>query len=506
MAKEQVSHLPNANPLFKRNSSRRRLSKWFVTNQKNTGWDKGKLNLLHIGIILLMTLVYTCHVVGSPFLRFVQHENTLISIYVLETVFLIFCIICFVKMCYVNGSWTAGQLIFKDGSIRVAIFSFWMLRCLITEILKGQVIYSFAVSFHGIMIFGTDTWYICDRKILFVSIIMYLSMVVYEFLVSISPAGPKEPSWTFMNVEVTANDLSRSNFFNLFVIFFDGLIMLIHDVNRSKYMMLTKKRKRQRLQALPEKVQKLERLWLLYIPLGLITLLCYLVDSATRILSADLGNILFGIFGGCCILLHSYILYSSSSSESRKIFYSLMRERRVILILVLLGILFYVDTFVKTNFDMSGWLFPLIIMEYISLDMVTMYFPRRPTMAMLAIIFVALLYNIFNNTFLRKDCKQYMLQWGIFGESISYCTVKRLVHQTITSLLASAAVATFRGRMDNLFFCNSNIYRSTGTIDRISKNENYVKAMGIEKSNAFEQRHRLPNELGRERDLKEAVV
>ena len=70
---------------------------------------------------------------------------------------------------------------------------------------------------------------------------------------SISPIGPTKPSWQFMNIETTANSLSRSNYFNLFVIYFDAIIVVIYDVNRSKYVMLVKKRKRDILEVPPSK-------------------------------------------------------------------------------------------------------------------------------------------------------------------------------------------------------------------------------------------------------------
>ena len=114
--------------------------------------------------------------------------------------------------------------------------------------------------------------------------------------------------------------------------------------------------------------------------------------------------------------------------------------------------------------------------------MIVMYFPRRLALAMMVIIVVVNLWNIFNYTFLITDCKQYMLPWGIFGENISYCTIKRLIYQTIVSLLVSAAIAIFAGRTDNLFFCNVNIYRSTGTTDRHERlNEKYVSSMRRER-------------------------
>ena len=99
----------------------------------------------------------------------------------------------------------------------------------------------------------------------------------------------------------------------------------------------------------------------------------------------------------------------------------------------------------------------------------------------MALIVLVNLWNIFNYTFLIADCEQRKLAWGIFGEKISYCTIKRLIFQTILSLLVSAALTILAGGMDTLFFCNINIYRSTGTIDRSSVNEKYVKSMKMER-------------------------
>jgi hypothetical protein len=70
---------------------------------------------------------------------------------------------------------------------------------------------------------------------------------------------------------------------------------------------------------------------------------------------------------------------------------------------------------------------------------------------------------------------------GIYGEEISYCTIKRLIFQTLLSLLTSGFIATLRGRTNNLFFCNANIYRSSGTTNRTTINANYVRNMSIEK-------------------------
>ena len=52
--------------------------------------------------------------------------------------------------------------------------------------------------------------------------------------------------------------------------------------------------------------------------------------------------------------------------------------------------------------------------------------------------------------------------------------------------MVSAAIAIFAGRTDNLFFCNINIYRSTGTIDRHTLNEKYVSSMRRERARSID--------------------
>ena len=161
-----------------------------------------------------------------------------------------------------------------------------------------------------------------------------------------------------------------------------------------------------------------------------------------------------------------------------------MRERRVVFILILLGILFYVDN-IFGNWSAAGLMYPLDNLGFMSFDMIVMYFPRRVALGTLVLSVLVNLWNIFNYTFLITDCKEILLPWGIFGENISYCTIKRLIYQTIVSLMISAAIAIFAGRTDNLFFCNINIYRSTGTIDRHSLNEKYVESMKMERARSI---------------------
>ena len=149
-----------------------------------------------------------------------------------------------------------------------------------------------------------------------------------------------------LNIETTANSLSRSNFFNLFVIYFDAIIVVIYDVNRSKYVMLVKKRKREMLEVSPSKERVLKRLWILMTITGLLALTSYIMESSSKMLSniyPGLGNVLLGIFASLAI--GSYIIIAWLSS-SRKVLYFLVQERRVIFIVILLGILFYVDNIV----------------------------------------------------------------------------------------------------------------------------------------------------------------
>ena len=86
MSEVEVKTPMTANPML---SSRgrhisRSLSSWFVTNQKDETWNKKRLNILHLGMLVLMAIAYACHIAGSPFLRFVEDQNILVPLYVIE--------------------------------------------------------------------------------------------------------------------------------------------------------------------------------------------------------------------------------------------------------------------------------------------------------------------------------------------------------------------------------------------------------------------------------------
>ena len=111
------------------------------------------------------------------------------------------------------------------------------------------------------------------------SMVLYLTLLVYEFFVSISPVGPSKPSWKFMNIETTANSLSRS-YFNLFVIFFDD-DHRIYDENRSKFMMLVKQCKREMLEVPPSKKHIFKRLWILAGAFTFLYIASYIMESSS---------------------------------------------------------------------------------------------------------------------------------------------------------------------------------------------------------------------------------
>ena len=118
-----------SNKRSKRSST---VSTWFVNNQKSKAWDQKALDMLHLGIIVSLVVVYTCHVIGSPFISFIEDQTALTILYVLETFVLVISILCFVKMCQVNGSWTVFKLLFHKTNARTGIFAFWLLRSFVS--------------------------------------------------------------------------------------------------------------------------------------------------------------------------------------------------------------------------------------------------------------------------------------------------------------------------------------------------------------------------------------
>jgi hypothetical protein len=467
---------------------KRRLSRWFVSNQKREDWDEKQLNSLHIAIVFLLFIMHTCHVVASPFLKFIQDDTAIVVLRIIEIISLLIAIVFFVKMIHANSSWAATKMLFAKESVSTYIYIFWILRSFIIEILKGQIVFSFIHIFHSILIYSSDTWYLCNQKALIVNILMFVLSVVYEFLISISPVSPMEPSWTFMNIKTTANSLSRSNHFNLFVIFFHAFLVVVFDPKRSTYVMLERVCKRDVIEMSIEETRKLSRLWKLLACLAFSGSAIF-VSSTFLPYNVVLYNALMVLSLGPMFVVY-FIIVKMSSNGACKTIYKLLKEINVVFVLILLGILFYIDN-IYFFVNAAGLLFPIMIICYIVSDIIVSNFPRRLSKFLMVLMVLILSWNIFNTTFLKTDCEEKKLQWGVFGEFISYCTIKRLIYQTILSLMIPAMIATIKGRIDDLYYINANLYRTTGTIDCESYNDAYVASRKLEK-----QRSKKKNTAG----------
>ena len=87
----------------KRPTMVRRLSQWFVSNQKTDIWDEQRLNKLHGFIVILLVIMYICHIIASPFIKFIEDQTAIIIIKIIESIILIIGIACCCTMWYVNG-------------------------------------------------------------------------------------------------------------------------------------------------------------------------------------------------------------------------------------------------------------------------------------------------------------------------------------------------------------------------------------------------------------------
>ena len=202
--------------------------------------------------------------------------------------------------------------------------------------------------------------------------------------------------------------------------------------------------------------------------------------------------LMLGINGSIGLLAYA-IIVTMTTSNPRQIMWKLLQERRVIFVLLLLGILSYLDNFAYNGFlsvSVDNIIFSGMILALISWDMISGYIPKKLPIFIFILILVLLCYRIYWSLF--SGCnppKTKTLPWGIYGQSIDICFLKRFIYQSILSLLISAAISTFRGRTDNLFFCNANIYRSTGTIRQSNMNTSYVRDMRVEQTSSRSNRH-----------------
>ena len=140
-----------------------RLSRWFVGHQKIDGWNQNSINALHAGLVGFLVVAYICHIAGGPIFQSYMTIEVTAFVRILESSFLFVAFIFFLKISHVNGSWAAAKML-RIGSARIYVYGFWLLRSIVVEILKGQPVYAFLVSFHSIVIYATDTWYLCNQK------------------------------------------------------------------------------------------------------------------------------------------------------------------------------------------------------------------------------------------------------------------------------------------------------------------------------------------------------
>ena len=182
------------------------------------------------------------------------------------------------------------------------------------------------------------------------------------------------------------------------------------------------------------------------------------------------------------LITYPVVIYKSVENPWKIVTY-LLQERRIIFVLILLGILFYIDNVFLYGLSGNGIAFPLLICVLLSFDFLCCHFPRKISIITWTVSLLVLFWNIVDKTFVKTDCEVKKLPWGYMGTKVSYCNITRLIYQSILWLLLPAAFATLAKRTDNWFYCNANLYRSTGTTHRTTVNENtYVVSMTTERS------------------------
>ena len=170
---------------------------------------------------------------------------------------------------------SAAKLMFAKQNINTYVYVFWITRSLV-GVFKNQVIFSFVHVFHACSYIQAILGFY-NNSILGINIFLFILIIGYEFLVSISPVAPTEPAWTFMEVTASANSLSRTNLCNIFVIFLDGLISVVYHSTRyrSKFVFLKKESTRDMVEISAETEKKLLPLWKVYGASGLIVTIIF---------------------------------------------------------------------------------------------------------------------------------------------------------------------------------------------------------------------------------------
>ena len=184
------------------------------------------------------------------------------------------------------------------------------------------------------------------------------------------------------------------------------------------------------------------------------------------------------------------VYYSTNIVTAKEISYKLIHERRVLFILIISAVDIYIAFYVRM-FNLWSITSLLNVVTFICIDLIAFNFPRRASIVIILILLSTCVIGIIRYTFLKTDCDEKKLPWGLYGQQISYCTISRLSSQTLLSSIFSAALASFMGKTYNLFFCNANILRSTGSVNQNIRSQKYINGL-------LNERH-IVNERKRDR-------
>ena len=243
-------------------------------------------------------------------------------------------------------------------------------------------------------------------------------------------------------------------------------------MKRSKFIMLVSKKKRARTELPMSKQRLLANLLFAATFAAFIVAVLYIL---TRTFGFTVGfeNLYYSIVLLVLFVVLGMVGYLAVDSGFRSTLYHLSRERRVIFIILLLGVLGYVDIW-RHGFRVDQLLFHFGILVAIAQDLLLYDIARKMAVSIIPILVAVILFNIYMNTFAISDCEDNQLPWGIMGQNVSYCMARRLIYQSILSLLISACVTALRNRRDTLLFCNVNLYRSTGRGTRSSVDHSFI--------------------------------
>ena len=124
------------------------------------------------------------------------------------------------------------------------------------------------------MIYGSDTWYICNRKVLLLNMFLYLSMICYEFFFQYRLWHHRSRHGLFeCSRQIAYHDRTTSICLSYFL-----TLYLIQSI---KYMMLVKKQKREVVKAPSSRVRMLQRLWIISVSFSL-AITVYIIEAATK--------------------------------------------------------------------------------------------------------------------------------------------------------------------------------------------------------------------------------